>query len=447
MKQIASRTFLLITALLLTISSISVQPVFGMDDNQKDIFNQAINYYNVNDCDASSGGGSTDSSGGNSGENGKYSKDDVAKFASSPITATWNISDSKVEQWFLGTGTAVISRYGITSSNISQITSAVKNTGVSPVFFYMYTVNEGGGAGGYINHYASSSGNMIADAKKDAQYIVSQSKNMTSPPATLGGEPADMPTAEAEKFLKDLPAGSIGRMYIPATSAATAEIEDLYGKHGGWTGKFGKPLQDAMDRIKTIGGDPLVAGANITTGDSDECASSNGSADQNLILKWAEYFQQWGTSTNNGVYYSQQNCAHAYSNDANQLKGCINAGQNPPFHGQIDCSGFQIAVVFMATGTAPGNMVAGPGGYAAGNGQLIADSSKFKQVDFKDAKPGDFWVAIGTMNHIETVQSASGGSVKTIDETGVGVHDHNQSSGNIWRYTGPWDNPQSPPSK
>lgn len=229
-------------------------------------------------CPTSSGGSGSATS---SGPSGTFSLDQVKTFASEPYSSTWNISNSTVEQWFLKQAGAqpVISRYGLNSSNIGQITSAVQAAGVSPAFFYLYTVNEGGGAGGFINHYGSSTGSGTADATRDAQYLVSQSKDKSAGPATGGGEPSDMPTAEAKQILDALPSGSIGVVYIQATAAVTAELEYLSGKTGDWNPQdsaspatqFGSPLEEEMKNIKTMGGDPLQGGSTISTG---SCTSS-----------------------------------------------------------------------------------------------------------------------------------------------------------------------------
>lgn len=223
-----------------------------------------------------SGGGACSTSGSiqsitpSSGATGGFTIDQVKTFASEPITSTWNISNSTVEQWFLkqAGAQATIAKYGLNSSNIGQITSAIETANVSPVFFYLDVVNEGGGAGGFINHYGSDGpGGGPGNATRDAQYIASESKTTQDGPATGGGEPADMPVAEAKSILDSLPMGSIGVYYIQATSAVTSELETLSGKTGDWSNnQFGKPLSDTMQNIKTMGGDPLQGGSTISTG-------------------------------------------------------------------------------------------------------------------------------------------------------------------------------------
>ena len=58
----------------------------------------------------------------------EFTLSQVETFASEPVTSTWNISNSTVEQWFLKQASAqpVIALYGLNSSNIGIITSTVE---------------------------------------------------------------------------------------------------------------------------------------------------------------------------------------------------------------------------------------------------------------------------------------------------------------------------------
>jgi hypothetical protein len=243
-------------------------------------YNSLVNdtpFYDPGSCGSGSGSGSSAATGSTNSGPGAFTIDQEKTFLSEVVTSTWNISNSTVEQWFLKQAGAqpVIGRYGLNSSNIGQISSAIQAANVSPVFFYIDTVNEGGGAGGFINHYGgNAAGGGPGNATRDAQYIVSESHTTADEPATGGGEPADMPTAEVKSILDALPKGSIGVYYIQATSATTAELEDLSGKTGDWSGLFGHPISDMMQNIKTMGGDPQQGGSTISTGGN--CTSSGG---------------------------------------------------------------------------------------------------------------------------------------------------------------------------
>ena len=271
-------------------------------------------------------------SGSTTGGSGSASLNDVKTFLSEAVTSTWNISNSTVEQWFLKQAGAqpVIGKYGLNSSNIGRISSAVQAAGVSPVFFYLDTVNEGGGAGGFINHFGSDTGGGgPGNATRDAQYIASQSQSSAAGAATGGGEPGDMPSAEANSILNALPKGSIGVYYIQATSAVTAELEDLSGKTGDWSGLYGKPVEDMMANITAMGGNPLDGGS-TTPGGCTTGVTGQGIA---KAVSWAVMIAK-----NNGYGYDQPGRATGWVKwqaDPSCTKSC----------GSFDCSSFVAAAL------------------------------------------------------------------------------------------------------
>lgn len=364
------------------------------------------------------GGGGSDTSNGtpstNSRVTGGFTIDQVKTFVSEPVTSTWNISDSTAEQWFLkqAGAQATIGKYGLNSGNIGSITSAIKAANVSPVFFYLYTVNEGGGAGGFINHYGSdAAGGGPGNATRDAQYLASQSKDKSSGPATGGSEPTDLPTAEAQQILNALPSGSIGVVYIQATSAVTAELEDLSGKTGDWSGLFGKPLSDAMQNIKTMGGDPLQGGATISMSGCTGSVTGQGIA---KAVSWAVMI-----ANNNGYGYDQLTRTSGWAKWQSD-PSCTNQC------GSFDCSSF-IAAALTEAGYFQTNPEFATGTEAAdltGAGfKKIADSATTSQ----GLLPGDILLWNGHTEmyigndqavaaHINELDGVSGGQVG--DQTG-----------------------------
>lgn len=289
-----------------------------------------ILFYNPDDssCIGTTGTDSVSTAPG--GKIATYDINAVKSFAASPVNSAWGIADSSAEQWFLkqAGAQAVINKFGLTASTIGKITAAVKAAGVSPAFFYAYTVNEGGGAGGFINHYGSdASGGGVGNATRDAQYLVSQSQNTSGKPATGGGEPADMPTAEAQAILSALPAGSVGVVYIQATSAVTAELEDLSGKTGAWSNAFGKPLTGVMSAIVQMGGDLTQSGA------SSDCAGAVAGSGMAKGLSWAKFIAK-----NDGYGYDQPGRTTGwikYKADPSCSSNC----------GSFDCSSFVSAIL------------------------------------------------------------------------------------------------------
>lgn len=290
----------------------------------------------------SSGGTSTSTS-----SSGKFTAEQVRAFANQPITSTWNISDSAVEQWFLkqSGARATVSRYGLDSSNIGQITAVVKAANVSPVFFYLYTVNEGGGLGGFINHFGSeTSGGGVGNAKRDAEYLDEYSKKTDLKPSwvdvgvsvRVDFVPQNIKQAGEADYKKMVP-GSIGNIYIPATAAAAWEVYYPNGlkKEYNKVQDYGGPIGLSMINIQKLGGNPLEGGAALT---SSGC-NSGGVTGEGMAkgMSWARTIAQ-----NEGYGYDQiPGRATGYVNwkkDPNCTNGC----------GSFDCSSFISAILTIA---------------------------------------------------------------------------------------------------
>lgn len=245
---------------------------------------------------------------GDGSSGGSYTQDQVKAFASEPVTSTWNIPDGSVEHWFLkqAGAQATVTKYGLTSSNIGDISAAVKAAQVSPVFFYLWAVNEGGGAGGFINHYVKShdTGSGVKDATADAEYMVAQSKDMNSIPSWIDAGnpvdfvPQDVKTAGNADF-KKMPSGSIGRLYIAAGAAAAWEVyyPDGLKKQFNKVQNYGSPLKQAMQNIQSMGGDPQKGGASLST---DGCTMGVAGEGITRAINWAVMIAK-----NDGYGYDQ----------------------------------------------------------------------------------------------------------------------------------------------
>lgn len=343
---------------------------------------------NATDCsytaDKSSGGGN-------------YSHNQVRAFAATPITSTWNISDSTVQQWFLkqAGARATVTKYGLTSSNIGNISSAVKAAKVSPVFFYLWAVNEGGGAGGFINHFVSShdTGNGVKDATADAEYMASQSKVMSSIPSWIdAGNPVDfVPQAvknAGNADFKNMPSGSIGRLYIAAGAAAAWEIyyPDGLKKEVNKVQNYGSPLQQAMQNIQNMGGNPQQSGATLST---DSC-TPGGIAGKGITkaVNWAVMIAK-----NDGYGYDQTTPGDGRASGWAKWKSDPNCTHQC---GSFDCSSFIAAALTEA-------------GYFSTNPEFstFSEASSLSSAGFKkvasyptssaDLQPGD--ILLNTQDH------------------------------------------------
>lgn len=418
----------IITSILYPIKvSASISP------EQKELFDGGILYFDYADeqCVSES---SVDSPHGDSS---------IKAFARSPISSTWGISDATVEEWFLKQAGAsrVKNKFGINAGNIGQITSAVKTAGVSPVFFYTYTVNEGGGAGGFINHYASdTSGGGLGNATRDAQYLVDTSRNTQLTPSWVdAGNPVDfVPQGIKDAGNADfqsMPVDTIGRSYIPATAATTWEVYYPNGlkKEFNKVQNYGSPLSDMIEGIKSMGGNPLAIGSSA----SASCPSGDGLSSEGVAkaVEWARKI-----ADNDGYGYGQDTRTtgwQKWQEDPNCVGQC----------GDFDCSSF-LASAFTVAGYFSENpqftTTTMPGILSKSGFTKIADSEAIEA----NLQPGDIlidtghtamYIGGGQLVHASKNErgGANGGQIG--DQTGkevytIGLYKTNWNLG-VWRAT------------
>jgi len=147
-------------------------------------------------------------------------------------------------------------------ARIKEVLQAVKDEGVSPAFFASYEKTEGyNSSWGWLNH-TSPQGSPLEDAISVAQWIVEQSNNMNDSPAWIDFAnykdfvPEDVKQAGNAHY-ESISKGSIGRVVIAGTAAATWEVYYPKGLLKEYNGvqDYGKPLTGMKDTIKTWGGD------------------------------------------------------------------------------------------------------------------------------------------------------------------------------------------------
>lgn len=368
--------------------------VSALSPEQNRLFKSGIQYYESNSTTSScSTTSSTTTSGGLPSS---YATSEVTAFARQPITATWNIADSTIEQWYLEQGSAKVrvDEFGLTSNNISEITSAVKAAGVSPVFFYGYAVTEGGGNGGFINHYTNSEpGGGVANAKKDAEYIASQSQKTYDDPAWFdygpprGPDfvPKDIQEAGNADF-KSMPLGTIGRVIIPATAAAAWSVyyPDGLKKEFNQVGTYGAPIQGIMNSIKKLGGDPMDGGAIVSSG---SCTSTVTGEGMTKAINWAVMI-----ANNNGYGYDQNTRTSGWEKWQSDPSCTTNCGS-------LDCSSLVSAAL-----TEAGYFTTNPNFSTSGLDDALEKAGFTKlTVSFetsKDLLPGDILNSSGSHTEI-----------------------------------------------
>lgn len=135
-----------------------------------------------------------------------------------------------------------------------------------------------------------------------------------------------------------MPAGTIGRIYIPATAAVTWEVYYPQALKASVNGvqDYGAPLQGMMKNIKKIGGDPMSGGTSVSAvSSSGSCGGVGTVAGEGMTktINWAMMI-----ANNNGYGYDQ----------ATRTSGYTNWLANPSCTdqcGSFDCSSFLSAAL------------------------------------------------------------------------------------------------------
>lgn len=169
-------------------------------------------------------------------------------FCKSPINATWGCDINKMKQDFM----ARSNRARAWGVDVNRLYDTIKNAGVSPEWFFAYELCEmlSGGLG-WLNHTGRH-----GDAYQDAQYVCDWIKNTsqsnTISPAWWAAE-GSMPAnpALAAKWNQEFGKGTIGRVYLQGTAAATWDIANATP----WPNNYiGHPIQQCIGFIKSWGG-------------------------------------------------------------------------------------------------------------------------------------------------------------------------------------------------
>ena len=164
-------------------------------------------------------------------------------------------------------------------TRIKEVLNAVKDAGVSPAYFASYEAGEGyNGSWGWLNH-TSPQGNPVQDAIATANWIKTQSKDMAGVPAWIDYAnyvdfvPASV-KEEGNADFQSLPSGTIGRVTVAGTAAATWEVYYPQGLSAAYNKiqDYGKPLTDQYKKILAWGG--KIDGQGSESDDDD--GSSNG---------------------------------------------------------------------------------------------------------------------------------------------------------------------------
>ena len=184
----------------------------------------------------------------------------MKSFVESPVSNDFGLSVDEVAEQCKSYGRFSAWLNGNVTS-IKEVLNAVKDVGVSPAFFAAYERTEGyNSSWGWLNH-TTQQGSYLNDARVTAEWIVSQSKNTTDNPAWIDYAnyndfvPSDVKQAGNAHF-STLPSGTIGKVVIAGTAAATWEVYYPNGLLAEYNGvqNYGTPINHMIQYIEEWGG-------------------------------------------------------------------------------------------------------------------------------------------------------------------------------------------------
>ncbi len=146
-------------------------------------------------------------------------------------------------------------------TKIKQVLTIVKSNGVSPAFFASYEKTEGyNGKWGWLNH-THVNGSPTQDAGSVSRWVKSQSNSTAHNPAWIDyANYNDFVPSSVKSFgnnhFKSLAKGTIGRVVIAGTAAATWEVYYPLGLQKSYNGvqNYGAPIQGMINTILSWGG-------------------------------------------------------------------------------------------------------------------------------------------------------------------------------------------------
>lgn len=190
-------------------------------------------------------------------------------------------------------------------TQIIEVLEIVKARGVSPAFFAAYEKTEGyNSSWGWLNH-TYINGSPTTDAASVSDWIVSQSNIMTGGPAWIDYAnykdfvPESVKAAGNADF-QNMTKGSIGRVVIAGTAAATWEIYYPNGLKAEYNGvqDYGAPITGMMNSIIDWGG--TIDGSGGGGGDNPHPTGTTGTISN--PVRPSNKYEKKGT-LNNMDYY------------------------------------------------------------------------------------------------------------------------------------------------
>ena len=311
------------------------------------------------------------------------------ELAQMKTSSNFGISDEQAAEFAMKGHSDRIDEYHMSKSDVLEANKIITKAGMSPAFFWGYEANEGNNHGkdGWLNHFGYRTDNWKDDLQKTLDAIMPYSKKWEKWCENDGlhvGPKAD----EMRKLIKE---GTIGMLYVQQTSAAAAAFTGgSLSAHGN---TYSDPMKDLISWLKKMGGTVNGgSGSTVEAGSSDgdvsSCSSDSDPASTSDILKFALSIA-WPAAqhTNDKVAGSCTiNSCGKNQSTAAYIKAKEKAMASTP-DGFRDlyasCDRF-VATVYK--NTVDKDM---PWGDADGIRQYVMKSSKYKEINCKNIKPGD----------------------------------------------------------
>lgn len=228
---------------------------------------------------AASGGGGGGGDGSGGGFGGNVSASDIDSFLKTSIDNNFGCDPDKMYKDVAGY-TKVKHYFGGNIDQIKKATERIKSNGVSPEWFWAYEGQEQGLGFGWLNHFQGM-GDPWSNIDKTCSWI-KEASNGTYP---LAWYDAQFPTRyvtpkekqeKGTKIYNSLPKGSIGRVYLTGTAAATWAAFDPEALKGAVNGvqDYGDPMKGCVATLKKWGSG---SGNNSKKGDSKASVSDEDS--------------------------------------------------------------------------------------------------------------------------------------------------------------------------
>lgn len=176
--------------------------------------------------------------------------DSAEAFCKSPINADFGVDKNKMIANFQARSQRVHA-WGV---DVNRLYDTVKNAGVSPEWFFAYELQEQGTGWGWLNH-TYKHGDAYQDAVSVCNWIKSTSQSATIKPAWSAPEGSMSPNQSlADKWNQEFGKGSIGRVYLQGTAAATWDLAGVTPNP-----RIGKPITGCVNVIRGWGGHTVQA--------------------------------------------------------------------------------------------------------------------------------------------------------------------------------------------